>query len=65
MNLREVCKILTEAAEVFTAFIIRVMMETDSVSEPSVSFYETARRNVPEDGHRHTHGQENLKSHLL
>jgi hypothetical protein len=32
-----------------TASIIIVMIETVSTSETSVNFYQTARRNIPED----------------
>jgi hypothetical protein len=43
---------IVRASEVLTASIIReLMMEAVSVSETSVSFYETARRNIPEDSH--------------
>jgi hypothetical protein len=39
-------------SEVLTASIIRtLMMEAVSTSEASVSFYETARRNIPEYSH--------------
>jgi hypothetical protein len=37
------------------------MMEAASTPETSVSFYQTARRNNPEDSHRHTRRRENLK----
>jgi hypothetical protein len=33
--------------------------------ETSVNFYQTTRRNVPEDSHLHTRRFENLKSHHL
>jgi hypothetical protein len=33
--------------------------------ETSVSFYQTARRNIAEDSHLHTRHRENLKSHLI
>jgi hypothetical protein len=36
-------------------------MEAVNISETSVSFYETTRRNIPEDGHLHSRG-EYLKS---
>jgi hypothetical protein len=39
------------------------MLETASTSVTSVNFYETARRNIPEDSHLHTSCRENLKSH--
>jgi hypothetical protein len=38
------------------------MMETVSTSETSVNFYQTTRRNIPEDRHAHTRRRENLKS---
>jgi hypothetical protein len=41
------------------------MMEAVSTSETSVNFYQTARRNIPEDSHLHTRRRENLKSHQL
>jgi hypothetical protein len=40
------------------------MMEAESTSETSVNFYQTIRRNIPEDSHRHTRRSENLKSHF-
>jgi hypothetical protein len=43
--------------------IIALMMETASTSETSVKFYQTTRRNNPEDIHLHTRRRENLKSH--
>jgi hypothetical protein len=39
------------------------MMKAVSTSETSVNFYQTARRNMPEDNHLHTRRRENLKSH--
>jgi hypothetical protein len=41
----------------------RLMMEAASTSETSVNFYQTTRRNNPEDSHLHTRRRENLKSH--
>jgi hypothetical protein len=38
-------------------------MEIVSTSETSVSFYQTTRRNIPEDGHFHTRHRKNMKSH--
>jgi hypothetical protein len=55
----------TEVSEVFTASINRApMMESVSTSETSVNFYQTTRRNIPEDRHLHTRRRENLKSQL-
>jgi hypothetical protein len=39
------------------------MMETASTSETSVNFYQTTRRNNPEDSHLHTRRLKNLKSY--
>jgi hypothetical protein len=43
---------------------INMIMEAVSVSETSISFYETAWRNIPEESHLHTRRYENLKTHL-
>jgi hypothetical protein len=40
-------------------------MEDASTSETSVNFYQTTRRNIPEDSHLHTRSWENLKSHVM
>jgi hypothetical protein len=48
-----------------TAFIIRaiaLMIEAANTSETSVNFYQTTRRNIPEDSH-HIRRRENLKPH--
>jgi hypothetical protein len=42
-----------------------MMMEAVGTSETSVNFYQTTRRNIPEDSHLHTRRRENLKSHLV
>jgi hypothetical protein len=39
-------------------------MEAASTSETSVKFYQTTRRNNPEDSHLHTHRRDSLKSHI-
>jgi hypothetical protein len=39
------------------------MMEAASTSETSVNFYQTTRRNIPEDSHLHIRRSEKLKSH--
>jgi hypothetical protein len=41
-----------------------IMMGATSTSEMSVNFYQTTRRNNPEDSHLHTRRRENPKSHL-
>jgi hypothetical protein len=48
--------------------LIAVMMEATSTSETSVNFYQTTRRNNPEDSHLHNRRRENLQSlqlHIL
>jgi hypothetical protein len=47
------------AASIITV-IIALTMEAVSASETTVNFYQTTRRNNPEDGHLHTHRRENL-----
>jgi hypothetical protein len=42
-----------------------MMMEAASTSETSVNFYETTRRNNPEDIHLHTRHRENPKSEII
>jgi hypothetical protein len=44
-------------------WLIALMMEEASTSKTSVNFYQTTRRNNPEDRHLHTRLCENLKSH--
>jgi hypothetical protein len=44
--------------------IIALPMEAASTSETSANFYQTTRRNNPEDNHRHTRSRENLKSYV-
>jgi hypothetical protein len=44
--------------------ISALMMEAVSTSETSVNFYETTRRNIPEDGHLHSPGLNNTVYHL-
>jgi hypothetical protein len=45
-------------------FLIALMTEVASTFETSVNFYQTTRRNNPEDSHTDTRRLENLKSHL-
>jgi hypothetical protein len=45
--------------------IIAMMMETVSTSETSVNFYQTTRRNIPEESHLYIRCRENLKTHLV
>jgi hypothetical protein len=42
---------------------IALLMEAASTFETLVNFYETTRRNNPEDSHLHTRRCQNLKSH--
>jgi hypothetical protein len=44
---------------------IVLMMEAASISETSVIFYPTTRRNNPEDSLLHTRRRKNIKSHLV
>jgi hypothetical protein len=45
----------TDVSQVVAAsIIIALMMEAASNSETSVNFYQTIRRNNPEDSHLHT-----------
>jgi hypothetical protein len=44
--------------------LIALMMEAASTSEMPVNFYQTTRRNIPEDIHLQTRRRENVKSHL-
>jgi hypothetical protein len=65
---RVVWQKFSEVSDVLPASTIRVialMMEAVSTSITSVNFYETVRRNIPEDSHLHTRRRENLKSHLV
>jgi hypothetical protein len=43
--------------------MIALMMEAASTSETLINFYQTTRRNNPEDSHLHTRRPENLKSY--
>jgi hypothetical protein len=43
------------------AWEIAQTMETERISETSVSFYQTTRCNMPEDSHFHTRRRENQK----
>jgi hypothetical protein len=43
--------------------LIALMMEAAITSETSVNFYQTTRRNNPEDSHLYTRRRENLKCH--
>jgi hypothetical protein len=40
-------------------------MEAASISETSANFYQTIRRNNPEDNNLHTSLRESLKSHRV
>jgi hypothetical protein len=48
---------------VIAQWAIALMTEAASTSETSINFYQTTRRNNPEDSHLHTRRRENLKSH--
>jgi hypothetical protein len=49
---------------VLAASIVALMMESERTFETSVYFYQTTRRNNPEDSYLHTRRRDNLKSHL-
>jgi hypothetical protein len=49
---------------VLAASIIALIMEAASTSETSVNFYQTTRRNNPEDSRLHIRRRKNLKSQL-
>jgi hypothetical protein len=40
-------------------------MEAVNTKETSLNFYETTRRNIPENSHLHTRRRENLKSRTV
>jgi hypothetical protein len=44
--------------------VIALLMEAARTSEALVNFYQTTRRNNPEDSHLRTHRHENFKSYL-
>jgi hypothetical protein len=44
------------------SWVIALMIEAASISETSANFYQTTRRNNPENSHLHTRRRENLKS---
>jgi hypothetical protein len=46
----------------YTMRLIALMKEAASSSETSVNFYQTTRRDIPEDSHIHNRRRENLKS---
>jgi hypothetical protein len=50
---RVVLSKFTDVSEVLFAYnkLIALMMEAESTSETSVNFYQTTRRNIPEDNH--------------
>jgi hypothetical protein len=54
----------TDVLEVLVASITWAMIAQTSTSETSVNFYQTTRRNNPEDSHLRTRCRENLKSHV-
>jgi hypothetical protein len=54
----------TDVSEVWTASIMRAMMEAVRTTETTVNFNVTTRRYIPEDSKLHTRRRENQKSHL-
>jgi hypothetical protein len=55
------CSLLSEA---FTTYNIALMMEAVSVSETSIYFYETTRRNIAEHCQIHTRTYDYMKYHV-
>jgi hypothetical protein len=51
---------LTDDSGVATASIITLMIETAIISEKSVNFYKSTRRNIPKHRNIHTRSHENL-----
>jgi hypothetical protein len=51
------------AVSIIRAMIV-LMMETEITSETSANFYQTTRRNNPENSHLHIRRSESLESHL-
>jgi hypothetical protein len=45
--------------------VITLMMEAGTSSETSVNYYQSTRRNNPEDSHFHTRRRENFESHIM
>jgi hypothetical protein len=61
---RKFCFWTTYILGIGLCLLIVLMMEVASTSETLVNFYQTTRRNKPEDSHLRTHHRENLKSYL-
>jgi hypothetical protein len=47
------------------ALLIALIKAAASTSETSVNFYQTIRRNIPEDSYLHTRRRENLKPYQI
>jgi hypothetical protein len=63
---RVVLSQFTDVLGVPAASVIRVItliMEAARTNETAAYFYQTTRRNNPEDSHPHARRRENLKSH--
>jgi hypothetical protein len=45
--------------------LVALMMEAANTSKTSIYFYQTTRRNIPEDSPLHTRRLENMKFHLI
>jgi hypothetical protein len=56
-----VCRHIDDVSEALNVYVIRAMIEAISTSEKSVNFYQTTRRNIPEDSRLYTCRRENLK----
>jgi hypothetical protein len=62
---RVVSQELTDVSEVSTTSVIGAMKETVSTSETSVTFYQTALRNIPKYSYLHTRRHEQIKFHKV
>jgi hypothetical protein len=57
-----------DVSEVLSASVMRIHRPDDGgskASETLVNFYQTTRRNIPENSHLHNRRSENLKSQLI
>jgi hypothetical protein len=58
-------QVLTAANMKMAVFWAIALTESTSISETSVNFYQTTRRNNPEDRNFHNRRREKLKSHYV
>jgi hypothetical protein len=55
----------TDVSGVLPAFTISLITEEASTSETSIKFYQTTWCNISNGSRLHTHGPQNLKTHLF